>query len=96
VIRAVLSRHARADLDGIWRYTVRQWDRGQAVRYTRAIQAAIDVIAAEPQRGRPCDEIAPGYRRYRTGSHLLFYRVAGNEVRVIRILHESMDLERHL
>ena len=53
-------------------------------------------IAEDPLRGRACDEIAPEYRRYRAGAHILFYKIESNEVRVSRILHENMDIERHL
>ncbi|WP_233420329.1 type II toxin-antitoxin system RelE/ParE family toxin [Vreelandella aquamarina] len=39
----------------------------------------------------------PGYKKFSQGSHVIFYR-AGTESRivVIRILHNSMDVEQHL
>lgn len=60
------------------------------------IRAAVERIAAEPRRGRPCDEIRTGYLRYGIGSHLLFYVESADGVDVIRILHQRMDPMRHL
>jgi toxin ParE1/3/4 len=53
-------------------------------------------IAADPRRGRPRDEIRPGYMSYAVGSHILFFRRAGTDVDVVRVLHARMDFDRHL
>jgi len=42
----------------------------QAERYVRQLEIAIEVVAAEPGRGRSCDEIRAGYKRYPAGSHI--------------------------
>ena len=58
---------------------------------------AIERIAKDPDRGHASDEIRTGYRRYATGSHLVFYVVAQDgQVDVIRILHQRMDPTRHM
>jgi toxin ParE1/3/4 len=94
--RYVLSRRAQADLDAIWDHTESQWGLQQAERYIRQIWQDIDTVAAEPMLGRDCSEVRAGYRKYRSGSHLLFYRVTTGGIDVVRILHERMDFERHL
>jgi toxin ParE1/3/4 len=49
------------------------------------------------KRGRSYhDDLRPGYRKYLVGSHVLFYRVTNTDVVVVRILHQRMDVERHL
>lgn len=60
------------------------------------IRLAIERIAEDPRRGRSCDAIRPGYRRYGVGSHLLFYVESRDGVDVIRILHQRMDPTLHL
>jgi toxin ParE1/3/4 len=92
----VLSPRAQADLDEIWDYTAEHWDTDQADRYIREIQRAIEIVASDPQRGRPCDHIRPGYRRYPAVSHILFFRVVPGGIDIVRILHQRMDFERHL
>lgn len=94
--RYVLSPRARADIEEIWKYTVKRWNLEQAERYIRMIQAEIERVASDPSRGRPCHEIREGYRKSPAGSHTLFYRVTDRGVDIVRILHQRMDFERHL
>ncbi|WP_449280674.1 type II toxin-antitoxin system RelE/ParE family toxin [Leucobacter sp.] len=91
-----LTPAARRDFSSIWDFTQESWDVRQAESYVTEIRAAIERIADDPGRGRACDEIREGYRRYGTGSHLLFYIERGEGVDVIRILHQRMDPTRHL
>ena len=95
--RYLLSPAAQADLEQIWDYTRDRWGADPAEQYLRELQRAVERIAANPQIGRQCDEIRPGYRKLAAGSHTLFYRVnAEDVVDVIRVLHQRMDVDRHL
>lgn len=92
-----LTPAAQHDLSSIWDYTVERWDIAQAETYVSEIRAAVERIADDPRRGRSCEEIREGYRRYSIGSHLLFYREHPHGgVDIIRILHQRMDPTRHL
>ncbi|HEV7182870.1 MAG TPA: type II toxin-antitoxin system RelE/ParE family toxin [Leifsonia sp.] len=93
-----LTPAARRDLSSIWDYTEDNWGSQQAELYLNEIRAAFERIAKRPDRGRVCDEIRAGYRRYATGSHLVFYVVSNNDGRVdvIRILHQRMDPTRRM
>jgi toxin ParE1/3/4 len=46
--------------------------------------------------GRNCDHIKTGYFSHPVGRHLVFYRIYGETVVIVRILHQSMDVERQL
>lgn len=93
----LLSPAARSDLEDIWNYTLQRWDAIAAEDYLRQIQRVIERAAANPEIGRPCDEIRPGYRKLAAGSHVLFYRLTANDlIDVVRILHQRMDVDRHL
>ena len=91
-----LTPAARRDLSSIWDFTEERWDGRQAETYVMEIRAAIERIAEEPARGRACDEIREGYRRYGIGSHLLFYVEREDGVDIVRILHQRMDPTLHL
>ena len=91
-----LAPAAQRDLSSIWDFTLERWDEIQAETYISEIRAAIERIAGDPQRGRNCDEIREGYRRYGIGSNLIFYIVRTDSVDVIRILHQRMDPARHI
>ncbi|NVN52681.1 type II toxin-antitoxin system RelE/ParE family toxin [Mycolicibacterium hippocampi] len=95
--RYVLSPAARADVEQIWDYTCDRWGDKQAETYVREIQRAIDRVADSPQIGRACDDIRPGYRKHAVGTHTLYYRITGVDmIDVVRILHQRMDVDRHL
>ena len=94
--RYVLSPRAEADLDEIWDFTVRTRGEKQAEDYIRLLVGAIETVAENPRRGRPCDEVRKGYRRYLAGSHIIFFRKIKFGIDVIRILHGGMDFEQHL
>lgn len=90
-----LTPAAQRDLASIWDFTQERCDVPQATTYVIEIRAAIERIAEDPRRGRACDDIRVGYRRYPIGSHVLFFRERPGGVDVIRILHQRMDPERH-
>lgn len=92
----LLTPAAQRDLSEIWDFTEERWDAGQAEKYIAEIRAAIERVAADPNRGRACDEIRQGYRRYGIGSHLLFFVETDDSVDIVRVLHQRMDPTRHL
>jgi toxin ParE1/3/4 len=97
VTRYLLSPAAQLDLEQIWDYTCDRWDADQAEEYLRELQRAIERVAASPRIGRVCDEIRPGYYKLAAGSHTLFYRVIADDlIDVVRVLHQRMDVDRHL
>lgn len=94
--RFVLSPRAETDLDEIWDYTADRWGLDQAETYTRALWHRIEAVAAKPAMGQDCSDIRAGYWKIPYGSHVLFYRLTGDGVDIVRILHERMDFERHI
>ena len=91
-----LTPAAQHDLSSIWDFTEERWGVRQAETYIVEIRAAVERVADDPRRGRTCNEIREGYRRYGIGSHLLFYVESAEGVDVVRILHQRMDTTRHL
>ena len=93
--RIFLSPRARLDLDEIWTHSEQHWGVERAERYARQIWRDAEGVAAQPSLGRSCANIREGYRKYPSGSHLLFYRSLDDGIEIIRILHEHMDSDRH-
>ena len=91
-----LTPRAVSDLEDIWLYTFQTWSPNQADVYHRKIIEGLDRILAGTAQSRACDHIRQGYFKSSVGSHLIFYRVADYGFEVVRILHQSMDIERHL
>jgi toxin ParE1/3/4 len=89
------SPAAAADIGAIWDYTALNWGMDQADRYVDDIHSACVALADGERTGRSVD-VRDGYLRYLVGRHLIFFRQDGPGIVVIRVLHQSMDVERHL
>jgi len=96
VVLFSLRPRAIADLEDIWDYSTETWGSVQAERYLRLINDCFRKIAENPKTGRSCDAIRKGYRKRNVGRHVIFYRTTKGGVDVVRILHERMDIDRHL
>ena len=93
----VLTNQAKSDLRAIGLYTQDTWGKQQRDIYLTALDQSFYVLAADPLKGIDCGEIRSGYRKYRVGKHMVFYRELGaNLIEIVRILHERMDIEAHL
>ena len=90
----VLTPRAQGDLEEIWDYTVDRWGSQQAEQYIRQLWQDIEALVQRPARGRKCPEVKPGYYRYPSGSHVLFYRREADEIEIVRIVHRRMDYEQ--
>jgi len=87
---------ARDDLEAIWDYTVEQWGIKQAERYLDILFGCFDDLAANPQLGRPRDDVKPGYRSFPQGRHVVFYVIEPSGIEIIGIVHQRADVDRHL
>ena len=93
-----ISEKALEDIENIWLYTIETWSIQQADRYYNLIFDEIEYVAENPLSGRDYDYIRKNYRYSKVKSHLIFYRYKENEafVEIIRVLHQSMDIEERL
>ena len=88
-----LTPKARADLDAIWEYTVRQWGVDQAETYLASLGKTMQLLADNPGLGTRIDYVKSGYRKFPAASQMLIYRVISNTIEIVRVLHKSMDVE---
>jgi toxin ParE1/3/4 len=91
-----LRPKARSDIDAIWDYTVQSWGVQQALHYLNGLRDVCTELADNPELGKCRDELYKGLRVYPSGKHLVFYLIIENGIDVVRILHGSMDVQRHL
>lgn len=93
----LLAERSKRDLQEIGGYTEQTWSEEQAVKYLRQLMAQFRLLAERPRIGRTYDSIRPGLLGYHCGKHIIFYRILSkSKVRIVRVLHESMDYTRHL
>jgi toxin ParE1/3/4 len=100
-----LGRLAEQDYIEIVRWTKKSFGEAQARTYSETVSLAIQALKDGPDilGNKLRDEIEPGIRTLhvarsgRKGRHLVVFRVGGEQIiDVLRLLHDSMDLPRHL
>src|SRR6266567_8843415 len=103
--RVRVAATAERDFVSIIEWTVATFGPRQASVYRRTIMAALTALQYGPDLSDTVarDEILPGVRslhvarRGRRGRHFVLYRSAQpRTVEVLRILHDAMDLARHI
>lgn len=83
-----LTQKAKEDLKGIAIFTQRRWGREQRNIYVKQFDESFWLLAENPDIGRSCDEIRLGYHKFPQGSHIIFYKLIGNQqIQIVRILH---------
>lgn len=90
------SPAAQADIEDIWDFTSKHWGREQAVRYIRNIEATSAGIADGRVHVRSAEDIRQGYKKAACGAHMIYFLESADGIAIIRILHQSMDADRHL
>jgi len=103
--RVRLARQAEFDLFEISKWTAENFGARQAEYYGETLSLAIEALNDGPEilGSKARDEIGQGIRTLhvashtRKGRHFVVFRVADEGVLdVLRLLHDSMDLARHL
>ena len=93
----VLRPRARDDLGEIWDYTALHWSRDQADRYVRLLNEAFRNLASGTVAGRSAEAVRPGYLKVAVGAHVIFFtRTDNGTVDIVRVLHQRMDIQKHL
>ena len=90
------SSKALSDLDSIRDYTRKEWGAAQAAKYIRSIRAIVGNAASAPMLAAPIGNHRPEYRKVTAGTHIVFFRINGEAIEIVRILHGAMDIEPKL
>lgn len=90
------TRQANADLEDITDYTARTWGAQQAKKYLQEIRAQITGIAKGDVVAQPLQVARAGMFKCRVNRHLIVLEQTNNQIRIVRILHEAMDVPRQI
>ena len=106
--RVRLASAAEADFDQIVQWTAERFGHDQADVYAETLLAALDALKQGPTAAgvKVRDDLSrgtlmlPAARSGRRARHVILFRVEPGRgtkiVQVLRILHDAMDLPRHL
>lgn len=92
----LITRRAASDLEGIAVFTLEQWGEAQMEVYLSNLADRFSWLADHPLVGRPRDDIRPGIRSFREGSHVVYYRAVSDRIEIIGVLHQSRDVTADL
>ena len=94
--KLVVAFSARADLEDIARYTERRWGAARKRLYLDALRDRFAQLRTSPGLGAARDDVRSGYRSIASGSHVVFYRETADSIEILRVLHQRMDVHRHV
>ena len=82
---------ANNDLYDIWRYIAKN-NEARATGFIRKLNEAFLLLAQNPKIGCLRDELSENLRSYPVGNYLIFYRIIGQEMAIVRVLYGACDL----
>lgn len=89
--RFIFAPEAKEDVKGIRKYIAE--DNPQAAsRMVATLKEKCRALLNTPMMGRTCNELVPGLRSFPVGNYVIFYRIAGENIEIARILHGAQDI----
>lgn len=94
--RLLLSDSAQADLRSITAFAEERWGREVRLKYAAYLGERMVALCRQPELGPARDDVRPGCRMLRAGSHVVVYRITGAAIEVLRVLHQRMDVRTQM
>lgn len=92
-----LTNKAVEDLSKIWEYTSEIWSENQADKYYYELLSSCQELCENRILGRNYFEINNEIFGFKSGQHIVFYRIINtNEIEIVRFLHSRMDLKNRI
>lgn len=92
----ILSQKTQEDIDDIFEFGVDKFGEDQALEYLIGLRTQFLFLLKNPHIGKKRDEIKEGLSSFPYVSHIIFYRVLKNHIRIVRVLHGSRDYKNFL
>ncbi len=88
-----LSGRADSDLKEIYKYSYVTHGKAQADRYYEGLIARFEFLADAPLIARERRDLKSPVRIHPYGRHLIVYQARDRHILIVRVLHQSMDIE---
>ena len=69
-------------------------DPDAALDFVTRLQLMCDQLAEMPKMGRKRDDLAKGLRSFPVEKYIIFYRLAKDDIEIVRVLHGSRNIEK--
>lgn len=91
-----LSEETKADIDEIYEFGKDKFGHDQAIKYLIGLEEHFDKLSADYHIGRMRNDIKKGLYSLPYISHIIFYRILKDKIRIVRVLYGGRDLIRFL
>ena len=91
----ILSEKTQDDINELFKYGNNNFGKNKTIAYLVGLQTYFSSLIKSPKIGRQRNEIKKGLYSFPYKSHIIFYRIFTNHIRIVRVLHGSKDLPRH-
>ncbi len=95
-MRLELSARGRQDIERLHHDGAQSFGVQQATLYTSGLFDLFDLILANPEMAAVRREFSRQTRLIRYRSHVAFYRIDGDVIRIVRVLHGKQNWADHL
>jgi|SRR5690606_2680061 len=87
----ILSLNAEIDVDDIFEYSNSEFGIDKAIEYHIGLINLFIQLTSFSEEGKSRDEIRVGLRSIVYISHIVFYRILSDHIRIVRILHQNQN-----
>ena len=94
-LKLTVSAEAESDLADILQYTLDEWGARKMNAYAARLNEGLRLIALQPLLGKAREDLFPGCRCHQIEEHMVWYEVAGDDLRIARFLHKRMNVRLH-
>lgn len=93
-----ISKAASSDLLQIALHTEAEWGKNKRDEYLDSLEQRFVKLASNCSSAfaRPRDDVKPGCFFSSVNKHIIIFRKFEYGIRIIRVLHQSMDFTRHI
>ena len=91
--RYFLTKLATRDLKKIYEF-IESRDLDTALDIVTHLQLMCESLAKMPQMGRKRDGYRKGLRSFLVDDYIIFYRLVGSDIQIVRVLHSAQDSKR--
>ena len=89
-----LAPQVVVELENIWQYLATESSSLEiADRVIESIADRFLLLSQHPYVGRPRPDLRPGLRSFPAGPYVIFYRIHGDDVLILHVVHSHRDIE---
>ena len=91
-----IKPEAEIDLSKIFEHIALNWNIDQAEKYQDELFEGMQFLTLNNHLGKKYPYAELLYRKLHIKRHLIFYRIEDDDCIIVRVLHDRMDVKKHL